>query len=68
MYLSFHRATNVRLSHTYADNGNSVTLEIESEDDGRTEITIYDLPSSVTDKLHALRDQYTTHSVNDKAA
>jgi hypothetical protein len=67
MHLSLHRGTNVRLATTYVENANSVTLEIESED-GNVEFTIYDLPSSVTDKLHALRDQYTQYIVRDEAA
>jgi hypothetical protein len=65
--LSIHRATNVRLSHTYVDNANSVTLEIENEN-GTFEITIFDLPSSVTDKLYVLSDRHTTHSVTNEAA
>jgi len=61
MHLSIFRATNVRLSHTYKQNANSVTLEFMS-DDGTVEVTIYDLPCRVTDKFEALADATTTRS------
>ena len=57
-YLAFHRCTNVRLSHTYADNANSVVLVIV-QDGTETEVTFYDLPSHVTDKFNAFRDELT---------
>lgn len=56
--LSFHRCTNVRVSSTYVENSNSVTITID-HDDGYSEITLFDLPFEVTDKFHRLRDEQT---------
>jgi hypothetical protein len=53
-----HRCVNVRLSGTFASNSNSVTLSIQNNQ-GETEITLYDLPYEVTEKFAAFRDVYT---------
>jgi hypothetical protein len=62
-----HRATNIRLDHVYEENANSVTLEITG-DDGEIELTIFDLPRHVTEKLAVLADNFTTHTKRDEAA
>lgn len=65
--LSFHRCTNVRVSHTYVSNSNSIQIVIE-HDGGETEITMYDLPAVVTNKFWTLRDERTSDYVRDEAA
>ena len=59
MSITFHHCENVRISHTYSQNANSVCLEIHSED-GVMEITMFDLPQEVTDKLKVLHDDDTS--------
>ena len=69
VYMTFHRCANVRLSSTFVSNANSVQLTIE-HDGGETEITLYDLPREVTDKINVLRDKWTrdVDAIENKAA
>lgn len=56
--ITVHHCVNVRLDRTYVQNANSVSLEIETDED-KIDITLFDLPAEVTDKLAALRDADT---------
>lgn len=65
--LILHNCTALRLERTFVTNGNSVTLQIEHDGDHVVEITLYDLPAEVTDKLAVLRDDGTSDFTEEEA-
>jgi len=49
-YLGIHRCKSFRVDKHFADNGNSITLQVLS-DEGRFDFTLYGLPDEVTTRL-----------------